>query len=393
MLAIITSHPIQYQAPLWRALAADGRVPFEVWFLTPHAVQPSYDREFGQTFAWDLDLLQGYPYRFLSVRPGWRLDHFNGIHLERSWREEFRDHGVTDVWLEGWRFLALWQAVSAAHHAMLRVYLRGETHGLGPESVLRSTVKRAALGWFFSRVDHFLCIGSANRRFYERHGIDPARLASAPYAVDAARFSQSAAALRPRRAEIRARWGIADGAWCVLFCGKLIPKKRPLDLLTAARLQPGLAGRPVHLLFAGDGELAAEIRHELSLPNAPHGTVTGFLNQSEIPEVFVAADCLALPSDYGETWGLVVNEALATELPAVASDRCGCTEDLVLPQNPAQVFSCGDPAALARALEHVAHRPPDPARLKQLSAAHLPECTVATIVNLRRADRNAAHHA
>ncbi|MFI5335193.1 MAG: glycosyltransferase family 4 protein [Opitutales bacterium] len=384
MLAIITSHPIQYQAPLWRALAADGTIPFEVWFLTPHAQQPSYDREFGHTFAWDLDLLEGYPHRFLDIRPGWRLDRFNGIHLQRSWAEEFRTRGVTAVWLEGWRFRTLWQAVAAARRAGLRVCLRGESHGLAPEPALRRLVKRAALGWFFARVDHFLCIGTANRRFYLDQGIAPDRLSEAPYAVDEARFARAASLLRPQRAELRRRWGIRDDAWCVLFCGKLIPKKRPLDLVRASRLRPDLSGRPLHLLFAGDGELAAEIKRELVRPGTPPGTVTGFLNQSEIPAAFVAADCLALPSDYGETWGLVVNESLATGLPAVASDRCGCAEDLVRTQDPAQVYAGGDPAALATALAHVVVHPPSSERLRTLSASHVPECTVATVTNLLR---------
>ena len=67
MLAILTTHPIQYQVPLWQALARDGRVPFEVWYLTDHGTRRSRDREFGQTFAWDIDTLSGYTHRFLDV--------------------------------------------------------------------------------------------------------------------------------------------------------------------------------------------------------------------------------------------------------------------------------------------------------------------------------------
>ena len=85
MLVILTSHPIQYQAPLWRALAADGRTPFEVWFLTDHAVMSSHDREFGKAFAWDQNLLEGYPHRFLPIRPGWQMDRFRGIKIDGSW--------------------------------------------------------------------------------------------------------------------------------------------------------------------------------------------------------------------------------------------------------------------------------------------------------------------
>ena len=65
VLAMLTTHSIQYQVSLWQALALDGRVPFEVWYLTSHGVRPSTDREFGQTLSWDIDTLSGYPHRFL----------------------------------------------------------------------------------------------------------------------------------------------------------------------------------------------------------------------------------------------------------------------------------------------------------------------------------------
>jgi glycosyltransferase involved in cell wall biosynthesis len=79
-------------------------------------------------------------------------------------------------------------------------------------------------------------------------------------------------------------------------------------------------------------------------------TFTGFLNQSEISQAYVAADCLVLPSDEGETWGLVVNEALACGLPAIVSDRCGCAEDLALPLGEEYVYQCGDIMELASRL-------------------------------------------
>ena len=73
MLVVITTHPIQYQVPLWQALARDGRVPFEVWYLTHHAVGESMDRDFGKSFAWDIDLLAGYPHRRLPVARGAKI--------------------------------------------------------------------------------------------------------------------------------------------------------------------------------------------------------------------------------------------------------------------------------------------------------------------------------
>lgn len=383
MLAIVTSHPIQYQAALWRALAANGRVPFQVWFLTPHAVAPTPDREFGRTFAWDIDLLQGYPHRFLDVHPGWRLDRFGAIRLQRSWGDEMRRQGVRTLWLEGWRFRTLWAAAAAARRADIPLWLRGESHDLGPapRPPLR-WVKSAALRWLFRPAERFLAIGTANRRFYRKHGVPEDRLAPAPYAADVGRLAAEAARLRPQRALLRQRWNIPDDAFVALFCGKLVERKRPFDLVAAGQLQPHPAGRRLHLLFAGDGALRDGVRAALARPGAPAGTLAGFLNQSEIPAAFVAADCLVLPSDHRETWGLVVNEALACGLPPVVSDRCGCAEDLAAPLGEAHVFPCGDISSLADRLARVARHPPPSEQLARISASHAPERTAATVAML-----------
>ena len=378
MLAIVTSHPIQYQAPLWRELAAAG-IDFEVWFLTPHAVKASYDREFGQTFAWDLDLLEGYPHRFLPIAEGWRLDRFRGVRLRGDWSEEFRRRGVTHVWVEGWRFMELWLAVRAARRAGIHVLMRGETHAMAPGPGLRKGWKRPLMHWLFHRVDDFLFIGSANRRFYMGYDVTDSRLHPAPYCIDNDRFARSASELRSRRSELRARWRIPEGAYVVLFCGKLIPKKRPLDLVAAAKLRPDLAGRPLHLLFAGDGQLRPEIEAALAAIDGAAGTITGFLNQTDIPGAFSAADCLVLPSGFGETWGLVVNEALASGLPAIVSNHCGCAEDLGLAQGPAHVYPCGDAQALARSLERVAREPPTAELLRKIVDGYAPRRTAQRV--------------
>ena len=379
MLAILTSHPIQYQAPLWRALAAAG-VKFEVWFLTPHAVKASFDREFGQSFAWDVDLLAGYPHRFLPIEDGWRMNQFNGVRLKTRWRDEFAARGVTHLWVEGWRFREFWSAVRAAHAGGLQVWLRGESTDLVARRGAKDFARQLALRWLFARVDRFLCIGTANRRFYRGHGVAEAKFAAAPYCVDNESFARAAATLRPQRRELRARWGIPEAAFVPLFCGKLIAKKRPLDLVAAAAQRPA-DGPAWHLLFAGDGEYAPQVKAELAARGVA-GTITGFLNQTEVPAAYAAADCVVLPSEAWETWGLVVNEGLASGLDVVVSDHCGCAPDLAEPLGPAHVFACGDVAALARSLAAVARQPSDPVMRARLIDRHAPIATVATVQSL-----------
>jgi glycosyltransferase involved in cell wall biosynthesis len=372
MLAIVTTHPIQYQTPIWRALAADGRVPFEVWYLTRHGVEASLDREFGATFRWDIDTLSGYPYRFLDTARGAVPWSFRKCRLTESLRERLRNVGARAVWLQGWQVAGYWQAAREAKVAGAELWLRGESNDLAPTPAWKRPLKRIVLGQLFSRVDRFLYIGSANRRLYRNFGIPESRLHPAPYAVDNQRFARQADALRPQRRELRRKWGIADDAFCVLFCGKFIKKKRPMDVVEAARLLRSDGRLPnIHLLFAGSGELGGELRHACTvvhdvdrvtgkLPRsdegfserdgAPVASFAGFLNQTEISRAYVAADCLVLPSEQGETWGLVVNEALASGTPAIASTSCGCAEDLLPSTSGRRSFAAGDARTLAEAV-------------------------------------------
>jgi glycosyltransferase involved in cell wall biosynthesis len=384
VLAILTTHPIQYQVPLWRALASDGRVPFEVWYMSDHGMQPSYDSEFGTRFAWDIDMMSGYPHHFIGGDES--PDSFWQFRLHERLRHRLAQAGATALWIQGWQVAAYWQAVREAQTVSVPVWMRAESNDLAPRTGWKAPLKRLLLGYLFGKVDRFLTIGSANRRLYESYGIAASRLRSAPYAVDNARFAQQAAALRPRRPSLRQAWGIADDAFCVLFCGKFIAKKRPLDLVAAARRLRGTAAPNLHLLFAGAGALKAEIRAACDAAGVT-ATFTGFLNQTEISRAYVAADCLALPSDHGETWGLVVNEALASGLPCVASDAAGCTEDLLRPIDPRLSYRLGDVADLADALLHVRTSPPSPAQIAGVVARHSFGATVEAVAALMQQRR------
>lgn len=383
MLAILTSHPIQYQAPLWRALAADGRVPFEVWFLTPHAVAPSHDRQFGQAFAWDEDLLSGYPHRFVPIAPDWRMNRFNGVKVARPWTDQLREQRVSTLWVEGWRFAAFWSAVRSARSLGLAVWMRGESTDLAPERWHARLWKRPLLGRLLRNVETFLVIGSANRRFYRRLGIPDSRLAPAPYPVDNKGWRRRIDHHASERQGVRNAWGIAPDSRCVLFAGKLIAKKRPLDLIAAAQ-NVFRSERRLHLLIAGDGALRPQVEAALSSPVSPPSTLAGFLNLSEMPRAFAAADYLVLPSDHGETWGLVVNEAMASGLPCVVSDRCGCAEDLVAPVDSQLVFRSTDVNDLTRALHHVIRHTPVREKLWEAVERHSPAITVETVARLVR---------
>jgi glycosyltransferase involved in cell wall biosynthesis len=359
MLAIVTTHPIQYQVPIWQELAHRNQVPFEVWYLSDHGVRESLDKEFGCIFRWDINMLADYPYRFLMPEGAPSdITTFRAACLPTP-SLLFNGGAISALWINGWQVQAYWQAAAQAHLRGIPIWLRSETNNLHHTHLLKKLPRWLLLRWLFRRVKAFLCIGSANRRFYQRSEVALQRLHDAPYCVDNARFAAAVQTLEPQRNKLRQHWNIPESATCFLFSGKLISKKRPFDLIAALTQlieetpTLGSEGR-IHLLVVGDGELRAALVEQACelghLAGRPIVTFVGFLNQSEIAQAYVAADCLVLPSDTGETWGLVVNEALACSRPAIVSDQCGCAEDLARPLGKGHVYRCGDVGELRQCL-------------------------------------------
>jgi glycosyltransferase involved in cell wall biosynthesis len=351
-----------------------------------------FDPGFGRAIAWDIDLLTGYDHEFIKVNLGRFQDSFSWLKLKPGFGELLREQGVRALWIQGWQVAAYWQAVWEARRAGIEVWVRGETNlrssGEGPMRVL----KRAVLRRLLARVDRFFYIGEANRQFYLAQGIGNDRMIPAPYCVDNLRFASQAYRLRPMRQALRRQWRIPDEAFCFLFLGKLIHKKRPGDLVAAVNgLQKNGVGRPLHILFVGTGELDEELRRSCMIAfdaagnssgaskAAPPASFVGFLNQTEVVQAYVAADCLVLPSDSSETWGLVVNEAMASGLPCVTSDACGCVEDLVLPIRSELSYPVGDIPRLQLSLQAVMADPPSGSLLEQHIEYYDPLRTVETV--------------
>jgi glycosyltransferase involved in cell wall biosynthesis len=175
-----------------------------------------------------------------------------------------------------------------------------------------------------------------------------------PHAIDSRRFQTEAECLEPQRPELRKEKDLDENAIVFMFSGKFIPKKRPMDFVCAIERAVRRNSR-IQGLMVGDGPQRAGCEDLVRMRSAPI-RFTGFLNQSQITKAYVASDALVLPSD-GETWGLVVNEAMACARPCIVSDRVGCGPDLVIPQETGAIFPRGDVDALANSMLELAGNP------------------------------------
>lgn len=343
-VAFLTTHPIQYQVPVFRLLSQREDLELEVLFCQiPDAEQQG--AEFGVAFQWDVPLLDGYPFHVLDNVAGQpSVTAFNGCDTPGLTRL-FRQRGYDVVVINGWVVKSCLQGLRACRRLGIPCLVRGEANDLRA----RPWWKRSLQKRLVQRYSRCLAIGKANHDFYRARGVPESQLDWAPYCIENDRFSAAADQRASRRPGLRKRFGIAEDATCFLFSGKLIEKKHPVELLRAAA-GAAARGARLHILMVGDGPLRGACEALLSDTAATLPvTMTGFLNQSEIVDAYVASDCLVLPSDAGETWGLVTNEAMACGRPALVSDLAGCHPDLITAQT-GEVIPFGDWDAWGAAL-------------------------------------------
>lgn len=341
-VAVVTTHPIQYQVPWLRLLSARDGVELQVFFaMIPDAVEQG--REFGVAFAWDLPLLDGYRHKLLDNQAkAPSLTEFGGCDTPRI-GEELRAGRYDAVVVNGWGTKMALQTLWACRRLGIPCIVRGEANGLRP----RAAWKRGLHALLLKQYAAFLAIGKNNRDYYLRLGVPDALIFDTPYCIDNARFAAAADEWRraPGVHALRDRFGLARDLPTYVFSGKFVEKKRPQDIVEASRILFEQGFGDFQVLMVGDGPMAADLR--ASAQGLPV-RFTGFLNQSEITAAYAAGDALILPSDSGETWGLVVNEAMACGLPALVSDQVGSARNLVDNGVTGDVFACGDVPGLAR---------------------------------------------
>ena len=365
-LGVLLTHPVQYFTPLFRQLATEPGLDLTVYY----AHRPTAEEQgagFGVAFEWDVDLIGGYDARFLrnvSANPsaGGYAGYDTPEIAEIVRRERF------DAFLVmGWHAKSYWQAMRAGWGNRTPMLVRGDSQ-LGPgRPSIRAWARMLTHRQFVPRFAACLAVGIRSEEYFRFYGAR--RIVRSPHFVDNERFERGARDTDV--AAIRGRWGVPADALVVAFVGKLMPVKRPLDLLEAVAAS---GRRDVHVVFVGEGELRESCRGAASRLGVPT-TFAGFHNQSELPAAYAAMDALALPSG-SETWGLVVNEAMACGRPALVSTAVGCAPDLVREGETGFTFDAGNVASFASRVSALASDRALPRRLGANARAHIASYTV-----------------
>jgi glycosyltransferase involved in cell wall biosynthesis len=224
----------------------------------------------------------------------------------------------------GYNYAASWQALRWARRHKIRFVLWSESN----QQDARGRYKPIELlkEQFLRGCDGFVVPGKSASAYLRSFAVEPKRISTAPNAVDNDYFAAQAAKVKSQSNAFRAKLRLPPRY--ILFVGRLVREKGVLDLLEAyAKLESGLRSR-VGLVFAGDGDAREDLAARAIAINAGEICFTGFSQREELAGLYALADALVLPT-YSDTWGLVVNEAMACSLPVIVSDVAGCVPDLV----------------------------------------------------------------
>lgn len=291
------------------------------------ALGPKFDPDFGKEIDWDIPLLDGYNYKFLkniSKEPG--SHHFKGI-INPTLNKEIEDWGPDIIWVWGWSFDSHLKAIRY-FKGKVPVWFRGDSTLLDePKGFsIKKSFRRIFLKWVYSYIDKAFYVGTHNKAYFKAHGLKENQLVYAPHAIDNDRFADPNGKFSEEARKWREDLGINSSSKVLIFVGKFEEKKNPFYF----RKLIEEAGKDITGIMVGNGHLEKDLKS-----NVPKNLLfLPFQNQSKMPVIYRMANALILPSiGPGETWGLVMNEALACGIPVFASEKCGGAIDLINASN------------------------------------------------------------
>ncbi len=357
-LAILLPHPIHYLLGITRELERHPNVEVVTYFCSDFGIRRALDTTFGKVVKWySKDILKGISYKFiknysLSSSTGGFFSIFNpGI------MPELRKGNYDAVMVHGYAKATNWLLFLMREFIRTPILLRGETplHQDFRRSKIKRMIKKIILGKFlFKRMAALLYIGKENRKFYKYYGVPDEKLFFVPYCVDNDNLISEYKKMKDKKSALKKKLGINPDKVAILFLGKFIKKKRPMDLL---RAYEKIKMDNKALIFVADGPLRESLESYTKQNNLQNVYFVGFKHQEKLPNYYSIADIFVLPSETGETWGVVVNEAMCFGLPIVVSDMVGSGFDLVREGENGFRFPLGDINTLTHRIEDLIDNP------------------------------------
>lgn len=347
-LTLITEIIAPYRIPVFNALARRDDVDLSVVFLS------ETDASLRQWLVYKDEIR--FPYEVLpSFRR--RVGKFNVL-LNRGLSRVLERARPEAILCGGYNYVASWQALAWARRRMVPFLSWVESTAADQRRNLTAVEQLKRL--FLDRCRGFVVPGLASREYLRVMGAPPEKIFIAPNAIDNAFFAERADHARAEEDRLRRKLDLPERYF--VSAGRLVRAKGVFELLEAyAKLDASLR-QSLGLVFVGEGPAGNELRERASQMIDARIQFPGFVQKDALPIYYALADALVFPT-HSDTWGFVVNEAMACSLPVIVSSVAGCVADLVEDRWNGRVVASGNVTELAAVLSECAQ---DRAKLREM---------------------------
>ncbi len=192
----------------------------------------------------------------------------------------------------------------------------------------RSKIKESVKRILLKNISSAIVAGQDHKAYLQKLGVPNDMISLGYDVVDNNYFKKEVQAARERSLSLRKEYSLPEKYF--LSSNRLIPKKNLVRLIDSYALYTlHCKDKSWPLIILGDGELKYELKDKLKGAGLESKVkFVGFKQYNEIP-IYYGLATVFVHASISEQWGLVVNEAMASGLPVLVSDRCGCARDLV----------------------------------------------------------------
>ena len=348
-LGVLITHPIQYFQPVFEELSKKRDINTKIFYGCKAGLNEYYDEEFKKNISWDSSPTSGFESQFIT--DGSNIGELSGI--RGAWNgiqaaQEIIKWEASNVLIFAYTptfitVATIWLKVLGNKQLILRA---DATDGAFKRNIFKRMARNVLLPIYYLLFELVIPIGSESEEHYERKGIPKTKRKKVLFGSNAYFFESRLKAMGKA-------WSVElDGnerKQVVSYIGKLSKRKGVLTLLAAIMSMSKKEIQTIKLLVVGSGELNDIVQKQLKEVENLEYEIVGFINQREIVEYYAKSDTVVVPSIDGETWGLVVNEALQCGCRVIATDKVGASRDL-LQAYPHEVIASNDASALREAI-------------------------------------------
>lgn len=221
--------------------------------------------------------------------------------------------------------------------------------------------------------DHFMAPGSQGSEYFKSLGMPADKIHICNNVVDNSLFAKAREVTEDEKKALKTELGLTGPV--AFYCGQFIARKG-LDTLIEAvdMIDPKLN---FSLLALGGGPLQDQLQNSFKTSTKRKLSIPGFVQPSDIYKYYAISDVFILPAHI-DTWGMVVNEAMAAGVPVIVSTGAGAHADMVQDGQSGMVFAKGDAAGLAKAMERVLSSSPLRDKMIKIADTILEQYTLET---------------